>query len=179
MPEFITSNLNAIAQGIGVAAVIVLMLSFQSDKRKTILFSHIFASSLWSCHYLCLGVTTGMIMNLIGLLRSIVYYNRDKRWASSNVFPYVFAAAFLVAGAATYSDWSSLLPIVSMIAASFVMWLTSTKKLRAAYLPCSALWLAYNLINGSWAGAANEILVISSIFAAMLRFDRAKKKEDL
>ncbi|MBO7158374.1 MAG: YgjV family protein, partial [Clostridia bacterium] len=50
------------------------------------------------------------------------------------------------------------------------------KTVRRLTLPGSWMWLAYNLVNVSWAGAITECFNTVSIFIAMWRFDRKGRK---
>ncbi|MCQ2463480.1 MAG: YgjV family protein [Clostridia bacterium] len=163
-------------QCIGFAAMGMGIVSYQFNKRKTLLIIQAFMGLTWAVHFLLLKEMTGAAMNLIGMVRAFVYSNRDKKWACSKVIPFVFSASFITASVLTYDGWKSLLPMVAMVMASFVFWSENTGTLRRLNIPCSMLWLVYDAMSSSWAGVANEVFVLVSIAVAMVRFDRRTEK---
>ena len=63
-------------------------------KRKGIIGFQIGAAALFIIHYILLGAYTGAALNLIGMLRSIVFINNDEKWAKSPVWLGVFVVIF-------------------------------------------------------------------------------------
>lgn len=165
-------------QCVGFAAMGMGIASYQFDKRKTLLLMQAFMGLTWSVHFLLLGEMTGAAMNIIGMVRAFIYSNRDKKWASFKVIPFIFSALFIISSIVTYDGWKSLLPMVAMVMASFVLWSENTGILRKLNIPCSLLWLVYDGMSSSWAGVANEVFVLGSIAVAMIRFDRKNKTEE-
>ena len=75
-----------VAQIVGFGGAALNGLSFQQKKRKGIIGVQIGAAVLFIIHYILLGAYTGAALNFIGLLRSIVFINNDKKWAKSPVW---------------------------------------------------------------------------------------------
>lgn len=166
-----------IAQGIGVLGLLFAIISFQQNTNKRILLFQILATITFSVHFLLLGAYTGSLMNFFGIMRGLLFYNREKKWADKKYWLYVFSAIYIISGIATYENFYSIFPTVSMVLSTFGLWVKNPKHIRLIMLPSSPLWLIYNIVNFSIAGIITEIFVISSLAVAMFRFDYYKPKD--
>ncbi len=169
--------IDGIAQFVGFAGLACNGLSFQQKKRKGILTLQICAAGAFVIHYILLGAHTGAALNFLGLLRSLVFINSDKKWAKSPIWLVVFMAVFSVASALTWVDWYSVLPAVAMILTTVSYWLKNETKIRLVTFPSSPCWLVYNIITGSFAGLITELVVMSSLIIAIVRYDILKKEK--
>ena len=64
-----------------------------------------------------------------------------------------------------------MLPVFGMSFTTVAFWITDAAAVRRVSFPSSPCWLTYNLYNRSWAGAGTEIILMTSIIVAMLRYD--------
>jgi hypothetical protein len=134
-------------------------------------------------HYILLGITngadafTGAALNFIGLSRSIVFINNDKRWAKSPLWLVLFIIVSVVAGVLTWEDWYSFLPPLAMILTTVSYWMKNETKIRLITFPSSPCWLVFNIITGSVAGIVTECVVMSSLIIAIVRYDILKKNK--
>ena len=72
-----------VAQGVGLVALIVTVLSYQARTTRGIALRQAVGSFFWTAHLLLLGAWTGGLLNLLGLVRGSVYSQRGERaWAS-------------------------------------------------------------------------------------------------
>ncbi len=165
---------NVVAQIIGFAGLACNGLSFQQKKRKGILTFQICAAILFVIHYILLGAYTGAVLNFLGLLRSIVFVNSDKKWAKSPIWLVVFVLVFGVASALTWVDWYSIMPAAAMILTTVSYWFKNETKIRLVTFPGSPCWLIYNILTGSVAGIATEAVVMTSLIIAIVRYDILK-----
>ena len=67
-----------IAQAFGLVAMFFHIFSYQQKTPRGVIVFQMFSSILFSVNYLLLGALVGMCMNIIGLMRAIVYANREK-----------------------------------------------------------------------------------------------------
>jgi inner membrane protein len=166
-----------IIQGIGYTALFFVILSFQKNKRSKIIFYQIISHIVFILHFGLLYAWTAIAMNVIGALRSIIFYQKDtKVWAQHIIWMYVFMGAFILAGVITWTDYASLLPIIAMVIDTFALWKRSTKSIRFLMLIPRPLWFSYNFLVGSYAGMTTEVVVFTSILIGIVRFDMPKKK---
>ena len=167
-----------VAQAVGFVGMTLAFISFQQNKRERITFLQMLASVVWTVHFGMLSAWSGMAMNAIGIARGFVFSKKGTPWASKAFWPYLFSALSVVCCLITWEGWTSLLPSVAMVVSAFGLWADNPKTVRRLNLPGSWLWLAYNLINRSWAGLATECFNTASILIAMFRYDRKKSRKN-
>lgn len=163
-----------IAQVIGFVGTGILFLSYQMPKKKQIVFCQILSISIFTAHYLLLGVWTGAMMNAIALVKTVLYYFDDRVWFGKTqriLFTILFSAVILAAGIWTWQDWTSVLPLLAMLINTLAYNIRKEKWFRLCMFPTSPLWLVYNLLNHSIPGLIGEILTTISIISAIIRYD--------
>jgi len=67
-----------IGQIFGLVALAFTGLSYQTRSSKKLLILQTIATALFSVHYCLIGATSGLALNLVAILRNLIYYNRDK-----------------------------------------------------------------------------------------------------
>lgn len=169
--------LNTIAQIIGVFGLICSLLSFQMKKRKWIMAFQMTASLSFSAQLFLLGATTGGCVDMISFIRTLIFSQNGKKWASSPVWLYVFIFLMIVTGILTWQNAWDLLPIAGSILSTVALWMKKEKNIRLISLTVGPCWLVYNLVKGAWSGALNEVLAMTSIVIGMIRNDTGKKNE--
>ncbi len=174
-----------IAQGIGLAGFCVAVASFQKNSQKGILTFQLISSTLFCIHFALLGAAVGAMLNGIGIVRAFVFSHKDSAWAKNRAWLVFFCALCVAAGALTWENWLSVLPILGMIFTTAAFWVENPATVRRVSLPSSPCWLVYNAFNHSWAGVMTETFIMCSILVAMWRYEwrpaararRKKKKE--
>ncbi len=169
-----TGMLNSIAQIIGVLGLVCSLLSFQMKRRKWIMAFQIIASLSFSTQLFLLGAITGGCVDMISFIRTVIFSQNGKKWASSPVWLYVFIGIMIVAGLFTWKDAWDILPIAGSVLSTIALWMKSEKKIRLVSLAVGPCWLIYNLKKGAWSGALNEVLAMASIVIGLLRNDARK-----
>jgi hypothetical protein len=135
----------------------------------------IIATSLFGLHYFMLGAYTGVAVDVVGVIRGVVFYNKDKKWAASKIWIGVFIALFIISGIVTWQGPSSLLIITAVILNTFSFSFTKPKLVRATILLSSPLTLIYNILTCSIGGIINEACVEISSVVGLLRYDIKRK----
>lgn len=164
-----------VIQIIGIAAMLGSVYSFQLNKHKHIMIAQIIATALFGVQYYLLGAFTGVALDAVGVVRNIVFYNKDKKWASGNIWTAVFALMMIAVGAVTYQNYVSLLMIAAMVLNTISFSFTKPKLVRRTILIASPFLLVYNILTGSIGGIINEIFTEISSVVGMLRHDIKKK----
>lgn len=165
------------AQIVGIIALICAVISFQQRTHKRILAFQLAANTVFCIHFIMLGAYTGALLNAVAALRSLVFVNKGKPFADNVVWLYVFCIVSVVAGVFTWNGFASILPIAGMVCTTVAFWIKKPSLVRLTAFPSSPMWLAYNLITGSYAGVITEIVNMCSIITAIIRIDIKKKNE--
>jgi hypothetical protein len=169
---------NLIIQGIGIIGFITVVISFQSNKRKVILFFQFLASILFATHFFMLGSPTGGAMNVLGIFRGALFSQReDKKWADNKIFMFLFIALFITFGGLTWENIFSIFPIVAGVVQTVGLWVKNTTLIRIIMISSSPCWMVYNIHSGSIAGILTESFVMISILVAFVRFEVLDKNK--
>ena len=159
-----------IVQTIGLVAMALGIGSFQLKQRSNILIVQFFSNFLWAAHFLLLGATTGAALNICATVRSYVFYKYGAKKNRSIWILIGSIIALVVSAMLSWQGWISLIPMIAIIIATIGYWQHDEQMIRRVILISSPLWLVYGVISGSYAGIANESIVIASVLIALWRY---------
>ena len=159
---------------LGIGAMLSLFISHQKKSRNGILAYKLCADVFWASHYICLEAMAGMIPNLVGIFREIIFINRGRhKFAGSVAWPCIFILTNLTLGIISFDAWYDVLPIIASMFVTVSLWINNPKLTKFISIPVSAAFLIYNIFVNSYVGVFNESLAILSI---LLFFIRRKRK---
>ena len=172
-----------VAQGVGLAALVVTVLSYQARTTRGIALRQAVGCFFWAAHMFLLGAWAGGLMNLLGSVRGSVYSQRGERtWASRPFWPWLFGA--LCVGAAAWSGLAQgegprlFLSGSAQCLGCYALWTARVRFARWLLVLVSLLWLAYDAVSGSIPGTLCELFGQISLYVAIARdFRREKRRE--
>lgn len=160
-----------IGQFISIFGMVLTVLSFQLKTRKQILLFQTLGSSLWLVSYVFLGQWTGVYINVVFLIRNVIFYFRkDKKWAQSIAWLPIMVVACIIAGSLGYETPWDLLPVVGAIIGTFSMYMSNENMLRILKLGESPCWLIYNSSIPSIGGIICELCSLTSLIVGLIRY---------
>ena len=160
---------------VGIIAIAVNVTIYWQTERKKLLLTKLIADSLWGVQYALLGGYTGAAIALIGVLRSIVFLNEDKKWASGKKWLIIFLLLSIASAFFTYKGTESLLPVLASLLAVLSFWQKKPSLTRFLSFPIATAMLIYDIFIGSAMGLINETMVLVSSFMAVIKLkDRNK-----
>ena len=164
-----------IGQILGGVAIILGLISYQMKTQGRIILMQALTGLVFVVQYLLLGAYTGMAMNLVGVVRCIVYYFRNKRGSNEKVTPMVFAVIMAIIGILTWNAWYSVFMFLGLVINTLCLAFSDPQKLRASVLVTCPLVLIYNVLipSPSIGGIIYESVAIIS---AIIGIVRNKKK---
>lgn len=163
--------INIAAQAVGLVGIACSLLSFQQKQRKWVMIFQMTASAMFCIQLFMVGAITGGCVDSISFIRTAVFSQNDKKWASSQAWLWIFIFAMVATGILTWQGWLSLLPIVGSILSTVALWMKNPRNIRIISLFVGPCWLIYNIIHGAYTGAVNEALAMISIIIGILRHD--------
>ena len=72
-----------IAQAIGILAMVFNILSYQGKKQKTVITLQLFGGLLFAVNFWMIGAKVGGILNVIAVIRALIFLFKDKLKADS------------------------------------------------------------------------------------------------
>ena len=167
---------------IGYVAIAENIFLFLSIKRERVLIFKLISDVLWALNMAFLSIEnkanlTGSILNVIGIFREIVFYNRlDKDWAKHKFWLFFFIGITLVSPIISWNGPISLLPAFGSIFAVILFYSKNTDYMRYLSFLAQGLWLIYaSVILSVPAIISNAIMILSSIIG-IIRSSILKKK---
>lgn len=175
-----------IAQIVGLVAMLFNILSYQGKKQQTVIALQLFGAGLFAVNYLLLGATVGGILNLIAVIRAIVFIFKDKFKADSIPWLVTFIASYVAVYILNFTLFGKeptlynfvieVLPVIGMLALNIGYRLTDSANIRKCGLIASPAWLIYNVAANSWGAIICELFTLFSIIIGMLRHDKKGHK---
>lgn len=160
---------------LGIGAMVSLFLIYQQKSRSGMLICKLSADIFWSAHYLCLGAVGGMIPNVIGIFRELVFINRKKhKWASIFLWPIIFIIINWTWGLFTLSHWYNLFPLCASTVVTISLWIDNPRLTKLISIPVSLSFLIYDIFVGSYVGVINESIAICSIIISLIKTKKEK-----
>lgn len=171
-----------IAQGIGILAMVFNILSYQGKKQKTVIALQLIGGALFAVNFWMIGAKIGGILNVIAVIRAVLFLFKDKVKADSIFWLIGFILSYITVYVLTFTVFGTeltpwhlvreLLPVVGMTALSVGFRLKDAAGIRKCGLISSPAWLIYNIAVGSWGAIVCESLTLISIVVGMFRHDK-------
>ena len=169
-----TQTQQLIGQALGILATIITVISYQMNTKKSLLLVQTAATTCTCLAYFFLGAASGFALNVVCIIRNIVFYFQKDSGKVHTISSLLLAGAMVVLGALSWQGPVSLLIISALAANTIFMSFGNPQLLRKSVLGTSSLVLLYNVFVFSLGGIANEGLSIVSSVVGILRFRREK-----
>lgn len=166
-------------QIIGIIAMIFSFVVYQQNDRKRMLILKGITNAFWVVHFFMIGAHAGAVLNFIGIPREFVFYHNDKKWAKNIFWPILFVLITITSSLISWEGYITLLPCFGSVLAVIAFAVKSVKLTRFLNIPANTLWLIYVLITRSYGGALANIIILTSIFIAIVRYDIQKEKKEV
>ena len=175
-----------IAQAMGIIGLLFGSFSFQMKTGRGVLLLQSIGSLFYMVNYYMLGAYMGAILNLLAILRSIVYGYREKFraerlfWLIAFSLTYIlsYVLLFTVFGhpATTRNLCVEIIPLIAMVIATVAIRKGTARSIRVYAFAYSPMWLAYNIINFSIGAILGETINLISVIIGVLRYDIKKNR---
>lgn len=160
-----------LVQAVGVLGITASILSFQCKKHKRLLWLRTANEMLFALQYGMLGAYTGMMMNLIGSARNVVFAKMVEKGKNTNHMRFFFSALFLLFCFFTWAGFKSILVAVAKILSTVAYGSANVFFVRILIFVTSISWFIYNFFVHSYAGCVCEALTLCSIIIGIIRID--------
>lgn len=145
-----------VAQAIGIVAMFFNILSYQQKSAKRIIACQLFGAVLFAINFSMLGAYIGAILNVIAMIRAILFLKRETFHTDSIGWLIGFGAAYVGAYILNFTVLGKeptpfnliveCLPVVGMFMGHLAFRHNSAKIIRRFSLVSSTSWLIFNVI---------------------------------
>lgn len=136
------------------------ILSYQCKKQRTVILLQLFGASLFSVNYLMLGATVGGILNILGVIRAVVFIFKDKFKADSLLWLVGFGISYFAVYVLNFALFGKevtpfnliieLLPVIGMLSLNIGFRLKNSSDIRKCALISSPSCLFTILRQVRW-----------------------------
>lgn len=151
-----------IGQCLGVVAIALGFISFQLKTQGQLLIAQTATATVFCLHYALIGGYTAMAMNMVGIVRCIAFYFRNKKGSKSIFLPILFAVIMAAAGILTWEAWYSVFVFLGLVINSVCLSFSNPQNVRKSILVTSPMVIVYNCFKHSYGGIVYETIAIIS-----------------
>ena len=164
-----------VAQIVGIAGVILFLLSYQLKKRRHIVWVTCVSNLLYVLQYILLGAFSGAVMDFMSTVSSFLAAkkNAPSFRAHTKALIWTNMAVIAVVGlisAFVQHQWIELLPVAGTLLQAGSMWCDDEQNIRKLGLLGAPFWLVYNFISQAYGATLGSVIAIISIIIAMIRY---------
>lgn len=163
-----------IGQAFGILAMIFGFISFQRKTQLGIIVFQCATGFAFAVHYLLLGATTAVVLNLLSAFICICLGIRNKMNSTSNIATIICISIIVIAGILSWDNIFSLFLILGLVVVNFSLSLTNPQHTRFLVFIKCPLCLTYNIAVGSIGGVIFEC---ASLISAIIGIIKNKKKK--
>ncbi|MBQ8209540.1 MAG: YgjV family protein [Clostridia bacterium] len=167
--EFFQSQI--FIRAVGIIGFVLGVAAFQSNKHKTIVVTKMGSEAAFTVQYFLLGAPTGSIMNLIGVIRNLIFYRLVEKDKSTVVARWIFCGIYVLSAIITWEGPTSLLPLVGKLCSTVAYSIDNPRYIRIINIPTLIMWVVYNIACGAWEALLTDSISLISVLIAMGRFD--------
>lgn len=164
-----------IGQVLGVLATVLTFISYQTNKKKTLLIIQSAATVCTCLSFLFLGAKTGFALNIVCLARNMVFYFQNSKTKLYYALATVFTLLIVGVGALSWQGWISLFLIIALGVNTIYISIGKPQLLRKSILVTSSMVIVYNIFVFSIGGIANETISIISSVIGIIRYKNLEK----
>lgn len=152
-------NINLItiilAQVFGIISWLLLLYSYTKEDIDELLYIQILVCLFDVISYFLLGADAGLLICLVELIKTILYYKTDK----DRLIFRVGLVFYIMIGFLTIRTWYAILPVVASVIDSFGV-SKDSKSANICSIISNTLWTIYDILILSYIGALNDVVVI-------------------
>lgn len=153
---------------------IFLIISTQvKEKNKILLFQSLF-SFFFFLQYILLGVYSAGILNLVSLIRNIVYYKNTNKISTYSIIILTFLVGLIctICDMKNYIFIISVIPLIINLLYAYSLSKNNIVLIKKVFLVCSIIWVIYDYFVKAYVGLiCNSLEMLSYV----MYFIRSKK----
>ena len=165
-------------QILGWVAALLTFLSYQCKEHKTLIVVQTLSTLSICISYLFLDAMSGMVLNIVCIVRNFIIYRKDIKFFSHPIWAYILAGVMGLMGAVSWQSPMSLLIIIALMINTLFLYYPNVQNLRKSILLTSGMILIYNVYYTVWGGVVNELIAIISSIIGIYRYKSKQSTSD-
>ena len=162
---------------LGAVAIGLFFLSYQVFDKKKLLIVQTLATAMLCLQYIFIGAYSGFALNIVCIIRNLLYYRRDKRNISGSGLPILLALLMAFVSLFSWDGYHSLLIIAGLMINTVCMGVFDSQRLRKSILLTCPMILVYIVFEASYRGMISEAMSIISAIIGIVRYKKASRSK--
>lgn len=163
--------METIIQIIGFLGMLANFISFQFKSHKNILLFRSINEGLFISQYFLLGAFSGAFLNIVGVIRNIIFTKQVAKEKNTTVSAIIFSIIFTVFGLLTFDGVKSVMLIFAKVLSTIAYSNKNATIIRVVSFLTHIAYLFYNISVFSLAGAISDGILLISLIIGIIRFD--------
>lgn len=159
----------------GILGIGSTVLIYQQKTRKGLILSKLLSDVIWFLYYFSLSAYSGAAIAIIGMIRELVFINREKKWAKHPAWLVFFLILSFGCAIFTWKNAFSILPCIASAISVISFWIGKPGLSRILSYPISACMLTYDIVCVAILGIVNELFTVTSSVIGTIRLDRKRE----
>ena len=168
-----------ISQIICLFGLITFIISMQKYNKKDVLKWQILSFLLYTAQYFLLGAYSGMLIYLVNMTRSIVFYFYENKNRIYVFFIVLFIFISVIIGIILYKNYLDLLPITISIFSILNISQKNVLHIKKGQIVISGLWMIYDIGISSYVASITEIIIIITTLKSILNKNKLLPEKSL
>ena len=172
-------NLSQIAV---IIATIFIAFTYFLKSRKKILILFILYSSFYGMHYLLLNAMTGFLMNLVSIVRNIIFFRHEiNNKENSKLFLLILFIIIIIFTIFSYKDYFSLISMFASMISTYSIWQKNHVLYKVLAVVVSICFIIYAIhINSLFAILTEVLLLLAEIIGlCLIKIQKNRTEESL
>ena len=165
---------NIIGQIIGFTAMGTSLTATAQLKRSRVIIFKLLTDILWLISCVLIKSYPAAITSGIAIFREAVFFNKDKNWAKSKAWLFLFCGIFLVPALLTMKDLYGVMPAIASVCSTCAFWCSKVLRIKLILIVQASIMLVYNIKYLAIAAIIDSALTI--IFAIISIIAHTKKE---
>ena len=162
-----------------VIAVSIFITTAYIKNRKTVVFLNCLVNILYAVQYILLSRYTGVIINVIGIIRCIWFYFNAKREKKDYISLIVCLLLVIGGGIFTFSSWVDIFAIIGSVIFTYGLWQPNLMLYRFSAIANHLCFIVYNIFCQAYIALVFECVIIILTTISIFKFYiEGKKKND-
>ena len=162
----------------GIIGILVKICEYQIKKRNTRIFIFAIACACWGFYFLFRGDVVSACANVLGLVQSLVFMQREKhKWAKSYLWLYFFLSLQIANCIINFAAWHDIFPMFANILGAFAYFVINEKQYRLLSLFNCLFWLSNSVSKVAILAFVCDFTSVVSAIIGIIRFIARTKRE--
>lgn len=164
-----------IAQIIALAICAISAVGYFRKSKADFLFFQILANVLYCVQYALLGVFSGVVCNLLTIIKFISFRNDSKNDRKTSLTKSViFCILSVIFGLIAVDTWFSFIPIVNAVMLTIATAQDNPVILRISYILSNVMWIVFNFMGRAYVSAAYCFVELAMLTASLVILTKQK-----